>query len=108
MCWNSATLTFTDPNGVDSQLRADFRNAVNKGIFEIAEGQTTTLDPGPPFTIKTEVVKRSDEQLSINAKLVGNVGETYGLRMGHSARRPELKILAENGDTLHTGSMEYG
>jgi hypothetical protein len=104
----SANLTFTDRNQQEWKLYAQFYNNSVKGYFEIVEGQTTTLNPGPPFTIKTDVVKRGDEQLSINAGLVGNEGEEYGLRIVRSAARPELKILAENGDTLHTGSMEYG
>ena len=102
------TLTFTDSDGGELELSADFQNDIRRGIFEIIEGQTTTLNPGPPFTVKTDVVKRGDEQLSINAGLVGNEGEEYGLRIVRSAARPELKILAENGDALHTGSMEYG
>jgi hypothetical protein len=106
--WASATLTFSDTEGGQWDMVADVRNDIRKGIFEIVEGQTTTLNFGPPFTIKTDIVKRGDEQLSINANLVGSEGEEYGLRIVRSAGRPELKILAENGDTLHTGSMEYG
>jgi hypothetical protein len=106
--WDSGTLTFIDGEGGQWDMLADFRNDIRKGLFEIVEGQTTTLNFGPPFTIKTDIVKRGDEQLSINANLVGSEGEEYGLRIVRSAGRPELKILAENGDTLHTGSMEYG
>ena len=102
------TLTFTDSDGGELELFADFRNDTRKGLFEIAEGQTTTLNPGPPFTVKTDINTQSSDKLSINAGLVGNEGESYGLRIERSAKRPELKILAENGDTLHTGTMEYG
>ncbi len=66
------------------------------------------INPGPPFTIKTDVVKRGDEHLSINAFLVGNEGETYGLQLKRSAGRPELTIVTENGHVLHAGTMEYG
>jgi hypothetical protein len=101
-------LTFTDENNDTHQAFADFTEAVYKGQFEIRPGETYTIYPGPPFTVKTKVRKNSNDTLDINAGLVGNEGETYGLRIVRKMPQPTLRILDENDTELHTGTMEYG
>lgn len=102
------SLTCTDADGKEWELSATFENDIRKGLFEIVEGQAVMLNPGPPFKLKTDLYKKDGNQLSINVVLVGSEGEEYGLRLDQSANEPTLKIFDENGEMLHTGSMEYG
>lgn len=101
-------LTLTDKEGMEHELRPDFREDIRKGRLEIKEGEIAAIDPGPPFTVKSDVNKRSDNTLSIYAGLVGNEGEEYGLRISRDMERPILKILNENNEEVHSGSMEFG
>jgi hypothetical protein len=101
-------LTFTDKQGEEHKLRPDFRDDIRKGQFTITAGQMVTLNPGPPFTVKSEVSKQGEGKLGINARLVGNEGEEYGLRISRSAPEPQLKILNENKEEIHSGQMEFG
>lgn len=101
-------LSYMPENEPGFETMADFREDIRKGQFEIKPGQTVTLNPGPPFTVKTYVNGGSDNRININAGLLGNEGEEYGLRISRDMTRPVLKILDENGDELHSGAMEYG
>lgn len=102
-----AWLSCVDENGKQHSLMADFSEAACKGLFEIQPGQTCTLYPGPPFTIRTDILRHRDT-LAITTGLVGNEGETYGLRIVREMPEPTLRILDQNGVELHTGTMEYG
>lgn len=101
-------LTFTDENNDTHQVYAVFTEDIRKGQFEIKPGQTCTINPGPPFTIQTEIAKGSDHTLGINAGLAGREGETYGLRIVRDMPEPTLRIVDENDKELHAGTMEYG
>lgn len=105
MHWGELTLT---DKHEEQKLWADFCEDIRNGQFEIREGETFTLNPGPPFTVKTDISKKSNHTLSINAGLVGNEGEEYGLRLSRSAPAPQLKIFNEREEELHSGQMEYG
>ena len=87
---------------------ADFSNDIRKGKITITAGSTVTLNPGPPFTIKSSVSKQNNNTLSINAGLVGYEGEEYGLRITDSKTKPALTIVDENDNVIHSGQMEYG
>ncbi|MHC4386203.1 MAG: hypothetical protein ACYSUG_04350 [Planctomycetota bacterium] len=100
-------LRYEDDTGHHWKLSPSFREDVRKGQFEIKEGQTFTINPGPPFKIKTDIQKEGDK-LRIGAGLVGNEGEEYGLRLSRSMPEPKLKIFNEDGTEMHTGKMEYG
>lgn len=101
-------LTYMPENRRGFETTVDFRDDIRKGLFEIKPGQTVTLNPGPPFRVKTYVNGGSDNRISINAGLLGNEGETCGLRISRSMPRPVLKILDENGMEIHSDTMEYG
>ena len=101
-------LSYTDSNGKCHNFRPNFENDIRKGQFEIKAGETFIIQPGPPFTIKTDIRKQSNNQLSINAGLVGNEGEGYGLTFSQKNKEPTIRIVDENNTTLHVGTMEYG
>jgi len=94
--------------GEQHHMVANFTEDIRKGQFEIKPGETCTLNPGPPFTVRTDIRRNGRDTLSINAGLVGNEGETYGLRIVRDMPQPTLRILDENDAELHTGTMEYG
>jgi len=105
---HSGELSYTHKDESDFKFWTDFRKDIRKGRFAIIAGQTVTLNPGPPFTVKSDVSKRGKDELSINAGLIGNEGEEYGLRISRSTPKPTLKILDENDKEVHAGTMEYG
>lgn len=102
-------LTILDQAGTEWQFRPFFTYENQSGQFEITEGQTLEINPGPPFTINTNITDSvAPMTLGIDARLAGNEGETYGLRLRNGMTAPTLKITDENGAELHSGTMEYG
>lgn len=101
-------MDYTAENGGEHRLRPDFQEDLRKGRFTVRPGETVTMNPGPPFQIKTDIQKSAPDTLGVLAVLTGNENEEYGLNFSRTAKRPEIIILDETGQTLHSGSMEYG
>ncbi len=101
-------LEYVDKTGKKWLLSADFRDSGRKGQFEIKEGDVFSLNPGPPFKVTVDIDKRSRDMFSIGTSLTGREGEQYSMRLNQTMARPRIKIIAENGKSLHSGSMEYG
>jgi len=80
--------------------------------FAVAEGNTATLNVGPPFKSRIDVANYRDQVLIGLVGLVGRGGEAYPItsvkKSGANAPLPKLKILDESGKVLATGAFEYG
>jgi hypothetical protein len=82
----------------------------------VEEGATTTIEAGPPFTLKTIVYKTengpSGKVVPITVRVVGKAGEIYDLntfKKGLStAPQLALQILDEKGTVLSSGTLPYG
>lgn len=104
-------VTYTEPNGYEWKQMADLEADLRGGQFELTEGGVVMLNYGPPYTIRSKVSPRdssTEATIGIDACLVGNEGEEYGLRLSASTPPPVLRILDDNGAELHAGTMEYG
>ena len=74
--------------------------------IKVKNKETTRLELGPPFLIKTTVSK-SNSLVLINLLIIGRAGEHYSPAIMISAS-PELKIVDEAGNVLASGRFEYG
>ena len=74
--------------------------------IKVKNKETTRLELGPPFLIKTTVSK-SNSLISINPLIIGRAGECYNPSIMRTAN-PELKIVDEAGNILDSGKFEYG
>jgi hypothetical protein len=104
-------LQYADDTGHNWTFWPNFREDIRKGLFEIKEGHVSTLNPGPPFRIISDVTKLGNDKLSINAGLVGNEGEEYGLLLyknNKKSKEPRLSIIDEKNNIIESGKMEYG
>ena len=78
--------------------------------FKIREGETTSIEIGPPLTLAATTSKKG-KTVSIGLELAGRAGERYlpgAVKNGKMQDAPSLKILDENGKELVSGSFEYG
>ncbi len=78
--------------------------------IKVKDNETTRLELGPPFLIKTAVSK-SDSLVLINLLIIGRAGEHYSaaiMRNGKTIARPELKIVDEAGNVLASDKFRYG
>jgi hypothetical protein len=78
--------------------------------IKVKNKETTRLELGPPFLIKTTVSK-SDSLVLINLLIIGRAGEHYSaaiMRNGKTIARPELKIVDEAGKLLASDKFRYG
>ena len=86
-----------------------------KGI-PVQEGATTTLEAGPPFTLKTLVYKAENaggaKVVPFTILIFGKAGELYDLnsfKKGLSqAPSVALQVLDEKGNVLASGTLGYG
>ncbi len=85
--------------------------------IEVTDGATTTLDAGPPFTLKTviyktETSKTGGKVVPLTLHVYGKAGELYDLNTFHkgAAMAPQLalQIVDEQGKVLATGTLPYG
>jgi hypothetical protein len=84
--------------------------------IEIAEGATSTIDAGPPLTLRALVGKpvntAKGKEVSIGLAIIGKAGEQYAantMRKGMTvAPKPQFQILDDKGNVLTQGGFEYG
>ena len=82
----------------------------------VQEGATSTIDAGPPFTLKPIVYAATNtpqgKVLPIGLAIIGKAGEQYAantLKKGMSSvPPPQFQILDETGKVLTQGVFEYG
>jgi hypothetical protein len=83
----------------------------------VAEGATTTLEAGPPFTLKTIVYAAKTDTtggkvVPMTLRIFGKAGELYDyntLKKGiASAPQVGVQILDEQGKVLTTGTLPFG
>ena len=82
----------------------------------VQEGATSTIDAGPPFTLKPIVYAATNtpqgKVLPIGLAIIGKAGEQYAantLKKGMSSvPPPQFQILDETGKVLTQGAFEYG
>ena len=80
------------------------------GHIKVKPGETTAVDAGPPFTLKTESVQRGSV-VYLSLAVYGACGEEYSPGVivdGRVQSPPRFSIIDETGKTVHTGSFEYG
>jgi hypothetical protein len=79
--------------------------------LQIKEGETTTIEVGPPLTVKADPV-RDGENIVVNVQVWGAHGERYfpyGITDGGHLEGPAgIKIFDEAGKELASGGFEYG
>ena len=85
--------------------------------IQVTEGQTTTLEAGPPFTLKTVVYKtetapNGGKVVPVTLHVYGKAGELYDLntfrRGALQAPNLTLQIVDEQGKVLASGILPYG
>lgn len=82
----------------------------------VQEGDTTTVDAGPPFVLKTLVYKSENgatgKVIPFTLRVFGKAGELYDLntfKKGLSqAPQVALQVVDEKGTVLTTGTLPYG
>jgi hypothetical protein len=82
----------------------------------IQEGETTAIDAGPPFTIKTLIYRTEStptgKVVPITIRVFGKAGELYDLntfKKGLSqAPQLALQIVDDKGTVLASGTLPYG
>ncbi len=107
----TANLKIIDPNQNEWQFIADFDTSNSLANFEIRANESLSVTFGPPFSIRTDVTHHGQDRVYINAFLVGQDREEYGLAIKQNGIRqeePRIVIYDESGQILHSGSLEFG
>jgi hypothetical protein len=81
----------------------------------VQDGATTTVEAGPPFTLRASISPRQTPQgtvVSIGLAITGKAGEQYSaatiMKGASISPAPQVRILDEKGAPLAQGTMEYG
>ncbi len=78
----------------------------------VRSGQTATLAFGPPYkpVVKAQAFAPGMRQVDLSMSLVGSGGEIVGNLVvdGKRPPKPEFTITNAKGETVQTGSFEYG
>ena len=82
----------------------------------VTEGETTTVDAGPPFVLKTLVYKSENgsagKVIPFTLRVFGKAGELYDLNTFKRglAQAPQvaLQVVDEKGTVLTSGTLPYG
>ena len=99
-----SALSETDENG-------------NEWTLDLIRGQPLSRihksdkEPGPPLTVRTNVRKISNSQLSVGITVEGQAGEKYiggAKKNGKQEPEPQFIIVDEKGRILGGGKFEYG
>jgi len=106
-------LTKTDSTGnqwlFDTEKAGGGAGAGELGAFEIRPGETTSFEIGPPFKAKTSMKKHGTDAL-VRYYLEGRSGELYvpGVKKNEKeVPKPQFKIIAAGGLTVHSGQFEF-
>ena len=78
--------------------------------IKVKNKETTRLELGPTFLIKTTVSK-SDSSVLVNLLITGRAGERYSaaiMRNGKTIASPGFKIVDEMGNILASDKFRYG
>ncbi len=78
--------------------------------IKVKNKETTRLELGPPFLIKT-AVSESDSSVLVNLLITGRAGEHYKAAVtknGKTIASPGLKIVDEAGNLLASDKFRYG
>jgi hypothetical protein len=82
--------------------------------FSVTEGETTTLDIGPPFFLRASAIKMPPQfgrTVAIGLVVQGKSEEMYSPAVTVGSQQvppPKFKIVTEKGKTLAAGQLEYG
>ena len=86
----------------------------NMESISISDGETTTLDVGPPFFVKASTGKLPPQYgrvVMIGLDIQGKSEEHYSPAVTVGSQQvppPKFKIVNEKGKTLAAGQLEYG
>jgi hypothetical protein len=78
--------------------------------IRVEQGKTAVLEAGPPLVVRAYTYQRG-VTVSISVEVAGRAGEAYALaasRNGVPQPLPRLKIVAESGKVLDSGTLAYG
>lgn len=78
--------------------------------IRVKNNDTTVLQLGPPFQIKTKVLF-TGSKVAIDFNIIGKAGEHYRNVITQNNKRasaPKVKIIDEAGSVLASGKFEYG
>ena len=82
----------------------------NLSRIRVKDNQTTTLEVGPPFSIKPRV-SQSGSVLEIDYAIIGRAGELYrsfATKDGQAVTSAAINIVDEAGNVLNSGKFSYG
>jgi hypothetical protein len=91
-------------------------NGVAWTLEQAGAGALLTTEPngpqaGPPITVRTDVQKVGEREVSIGLLLEGQAGEQYKpaiKRNGQVVPEPRVRIVSEAGQVIAQGSFQYG
>jgi hypothetical protein len=83
--------------------------------IKIVEGETTTIEAGPPLTLKTQIygteTKNGVKTIPISIRIYGKAGELYDyntLKKGGVPTMAGLQIVDEKDKVLAQGMLPFG
>ena len=103
------TLRKADAGGSEWKLAGRFDPA-EIPCFEVAEGETQTLELGAPFSAETNVQSMASFA-SIGFSLVGRAGEKYSPgaeKDGTRSPPPKFEVTDESGKAVLSDAFQYG
>ncbi len=119
--FHSSVLEGTDKAGQPFLARASNHETTNR--FQVVEGRTTPVACGPPLELRVETKRYPSHELAhgpqdlclvhINVRVIGSGGEVYtgytrGPDFSVKSPPPKFQVVAESGQVVCTGQLEYG
>ncbi len=117
----SCLLEGVDTTGHSILARASNHETTNR--FQVAQGRTTPICCGPPLDLRVDIrrypsheLQRRPEDLclvDINVRVIGAGGEVYtsyapGPDFSAKSPPPRFRVVAESGQVVCRGQLEYG